>query len=92
LDDAELLDLADDEVRRTLGPMPPAQLVRIHRWPQAMPQYLLGHTERLAQIEAAVQAQPGLFLAGAAYRGVGIPDCIESGERAAEAAGQSRCR
>ena len=60
-------------------------LTRIHRWPRGMPQYVLGHPERVERIEAAVAAHPGLALAGAAYRGVGIPDCILSGEDAAGA-------
>jgi len=59
-------------------------LTQVHRWPLGMPQYLLGHPERLAQIDAALSGYPGLALAGAAYRGVGIPDCIRSGELAAE--------
>jgi oxygen-dependent protoporphyrinogen oxidase len=49
-----------------------------------MPQYLLGHLDRLERIDAAVAGYPGLALAGAAYRGVGLPDCIASGEAAAE--------
>jgi oxygen-dependent protoporphyrinogen oxidase len=49
-----------------------------------MPQYVLGHPERLARIEEALEAHPGLALAGSAYRGVGLPDCIRSGEVAAE--------
>jgi oxygen-dependent protoporphyrinogen oxidase len=48
-----------------------------------MPQYVLGHPERLARIDAALERHPGLALAGAAYRGVGVPDCIRSGEEAA---------
>ena len=48
-----------------------------------MPQYTLGHPERLSRIDAALERHPGLALAGAAYRGVGIPDCIDSGEGAA---------
>jgi oxygen-dependent protoporphyrinogen oxidase len=55
----------------------------IHRWPRGMPQYTLGHPERLERIDAALERHPGLALAGAAYRGVGIPDCIGSGEEAA---------
>lgn len=86
LDDAELLALARAEVESTLGIAATPVRTWIHRWPNAMPQYLLGHTERLAQIEQRLAQNPGLFLAGAAYRGVGIPDCIESGERAAAAA------
>ena len=49
-----------------------------------MPQYVLGHLERLERIEGALAEHPGLAVAGAAYRGVGIPDCIRSGETAAE--------
>jgi oxygen-dependent protoporphyrinogen oxidase len=49
-----------------------------------MPQYVLGHPERLARIESSLSSHPGLAVAGAAYRGVGIPDCIQSGEAAAE--------
>jgi oxygen-dependent protoporphyrinogen oxidase len=49
-----------------------------------MPQYLLGHLDLLARVDEAVAQHPGLALAGAAYRGVGIPDCIASGEAAAE--------
>jgi oxygen-dependent protoporphyrinogen oxidase len=49
-----------------------------------MPQYVLGHLERVERIERAVSAHPGLAVAGAAYRGVGVPDCIRSGELAAE--------
>ena len=60
-------------------------LTRIHRWQSSdgMPQYVLGHPDRLERIKSYLAEHPGLALAGAAYRGVGIPDCIESGERAA---------
>jgi oxygen-dependent protoporphyrinogen oxidase len=49
-----------------------------------MPQYVLGHPERLQRIEAALARLPGLALAGNGYKGIGIPDCIHSGEVAAE--------
>jgi oxygen-dependent protoporphyrinogen oxidase len=53
------------------------------RWPQGFPQYTVGHLERVAAIEAAVARDlPGIMLAGAAYRGVGIPACIASARRA----------
>jgi oxygen-dependent protoporphyrinogen oxidase len=78
----ELVALAREELR-VLGVAAEPELVRIHRWPRGMPQYVLGHPERLERIEAALARHPGLALAGAAYRGVGIPDCIVSGERAA---------
>jgi protoporphyrinogen/coproporphyrinogen III oxidase len=86
-DDA-LIALARDEVR-LLGIEAQPTLVRISRWPQGMPQYVLGHPTRLDRIERALAAHPGLALAGAAYRGVGIPDCIASGEHAAELAARS---
>ena len=54
-----------------------------------MPQYVLGHPDRLLRIEAALAEHPGLAVAGAAYRGVGIPDCVRSGEEAAESVARS---
>jgi protoporphyrinogen/coproporphyrinogen III oxidase len=82
-DDRELIELARDEIA-FLGVSAIPVLTRVHRWPLGMPQYVLGHPDRLERIEAALAAHPGLALAGAAYRGVGIPDCIASGEEAAE--------
>jgi protoporphyrinogen/coproporphyrinogen III oxidase len=82
--DEELVALARAELALldvTAEPM----LTRIQRWPRGMPQYVLGHPERLERIETLLEELPGLALAGAAYRGVGIPDCIASGESAAEA-------
>ncbi len=86
--DEELVALARDEVR-LLGIEAEPRLIRIHRWPLGMPQYVLGHPERLARIESALADHPGLALAGAAYRGVGIPDCIHSGEEAARSLAQA---
>ena len=51
-----------------------------------MPQYMLGHLDRLANIEHLLAPFPGLMLSGAAYGGVGIPDCIRQGQEAAEQA------
>jgi len=48
-----------------------------------MPQYTLGHLERLTQLEGALSRYPGLVITGAGYRGVGIPDCIRDGALAA---------
>lgn len=81
--DRDLVSLARQEVH-LLGIGAKPSLSRIHRWPLGMPQYVMGHPERVARIETALEAQPGLAVAGAAYRGVGIPDCIRSGEDAAE--------
>jgi oxygen-dependent protoporphyrinogen oxidase len=82
--DDRLVDLARAELG-LLGIDAEPVLAAVHRWPRGMPQYVLGHPERLERIDALVAEHPGLALAGAAYRGVGIPDCIASGEQAAEA-------
>jgi oxygen-dependent protoporphyrinogen oxidase len=86
LSDDALVALARTELAARLGVQAPPALQRVARWPQGMPQYILGHPERIARIEHAQRSHPGLFLAGNAYRGVGIPDCIASGERAADGA------
>jgi oxygen-dependent protoporphyrinogen oxidase len=85
LDDATLVRTVRDELRTLLGIAADPMLVRVERYRRAMPQYAVGHLDRIAAIEARAAALPGLALAGAAYRGVGIPDCIHSGEVAADA-------
>ena len=82
--DADLLVLARDELSLLGLDVEPA-LARVQRLPRAMPQYTLGHPNRLVRIQSALDDHPGLAVAGAAYHGVGIPDCIRSGEDAAEA-------
>jgi oxygen-dependent protoporphyrinogen oxidase len=82
--DQALLDAARREVAEMLGADGEPELTRIDRWPLGMPQYVLGTLERRAGIEQRLAGHPGLALAGAAYGGVGIPDCIASGENAAE--------
>jgi oxygen-dependent protoporphyrinogen oxidase len=86
--DDELVASAREELR-VLGVQAGPERVWVHRWPQGMPQYVLGHPDRLARITAALEARPGLALAGAAYGGVGVPDCIASGEAAAESVARS---
>lgn len=83
--DDDLVALARAEVEETLGVVATPSLTRVHRWRHGMPQYVLGHPERLTAIERRLTTLPGLALAGNAYRGVGLPDCIASGEAAAEA-------
>jgi oxygen-dependent protoporphyrinogen oxidase len=82
--DEELLCMVRDELRETLGITTAPIVQRIFRWPKAMPQYTLGHLDRLAVIDQRLAQQPGLFVAGNAYRGIGLPDCIASGEQAAD--------
>lgn len=83
LDDEAITARALDELRGLMGFSASPWRVWVHRWPRAMPQYLVGHPSRVRTLTARVQAIPGLFLAGAAYRGIGIPDCIQDGEAAA---------
>jgi len=83
-DDEALVAIARGQLAELLGVTGPPLITRIHRHPAAMPQYRVGHLELVAHIEKGVAAIPGLALAGAAYRGVGIADCIHSGESAAE--------
>jgi protoporphyrinogen/coproporphyrinogen III oxidase len=85
-DDAALIGRARTELRAALGITAAPMLTRLSRWPASMPQYRVGHLARVATIERAVAALPGLALAGAAYQGVGIADCVRSGEAAAEQA------
>ncbi|HUF37619.1 MAG TPA: protoporphyrinogen oxidase [Anaerolineales bacterium] len=82
-DEAGLLEIAREELRQTLGISAEPLFTRTYIWENAMPQYNLGHPERLDRIDAALESLPGLSLAGAGYRGIGIPDCIRSGELAA---------
>ncbi|HLY18265.1 MAG TPA: protoporphyrinogen oxidase [Bryobacteraceae bacterium] len=64
---------------------------RIFRWPRSMAQYTVGHPRRLAEIEARAAAIPGLHLAGNAYTGIGIPDCVRMAKQAAESIAKALC-
>jgi oxygen-dependent protoporphyrinogen oxidase len=79
-----LARLAHDDVAPLLGITREPVLSRVWRHPRSMPQYEVGHLDRVAAIETRLDALPGLALAGGAYRGVGIADCVRSGEVAAE--------
>lgn len=77
-DFAGLLDIAGEP-----------SLARVYRWPRLNPQYEVGHLERLAAIDARLERLPGVFLTGAGFRGVGIPDCIAAGRAAGAAASRA---
>jgi oxygen-dependent protoporphyrinogen oxidase len=83
LPDDEIIEAVRDEFRALLGVTAAPGIIELQRWPDSMPQYEVGHLDRVGEIERAAARLPRLVLAGAAYRGVGIPDCIRSGERAA---------
>jgi oxygen-dependent protoporphyrinogen oxidase len=80
----QLLEIALSELHQSLSIKAEPFLWRVFRWEKAMPQYNLGHPERLVRLEAALESHPGLALAGNGYRGIGLPDCIHSGQQAAE--------
>lgn len=84
--DEDLLSMVLGEIRDILGIAKAPDLYRVSRWPGAMPQYLVGHQQRVAEIERGIRLHPGLFLAGNATHGVGIPDCMMSARSAAEEA------
>jgi protoporphyrinogen/coproporphyrinogen III oxidase len=85
LSDTEMVAAVRDEFRALLGVSAVPGIAEVRRWPDSMPQYEVGHLKRVAEIERAVAEIPMVAIAGAAYRGVGIPDCIRSGEDAADA-------
>lgn len=84
LDDDALVRAARDDLRDLLGVTTRPSLAMVHRWPRSMPQYTVGHLDRLGGIRSLVERFKGLELAGNAYAGVGIPDCIHAGEEAAQ--------
>jgi oxygen-dependent protoporphyrinogen oxidase len=87
--DATLAARAREDLAAALGVRAAPVLERVARWPASMPQYHLGHLERVEAIARRLEALPGLGLAGGAYRGVGIADCVHSGETAAARAFES---
>jgi protoporphyrinogen/coproporphyrinogen III oxidase len=84
LSDDEMIAAARDEFRALLKIEAEPQFASVRRWPDSMPQYVVGHLARVAEIEGHASEVPNFALAGAAFRGVGIPDCVRSGEQAAE--------
>lgn len=82
--DDGLVALAREEMRDILGITAPPLLARVFRWPRAMPQAEPGHLERIAAIEHRLASHPALALAGNAYRGAGLAECVQSGESAAQ--------
>jgi oxygen-dependent protoporphyrinogen oxidase len=83
LSDGELLRTVRDELARILKLHERPMFERVYRWRGAMAQYESGHIDRVARIEKRVSEIPGLAIAGNAYHGIGVPDCIRSGQQAA---------
>jgi oxygen-dependent protoporphyrinogen oxidase len=82
--DEELIEVVRTQLVEVLGLKADAKplFARVFRWTKGMPQYTMGHLDRVDEIEARTAAVVGLALAGGSYRGVGIPNCLESGEKA----------
>lgn len=85
LNDDELTARVKQDLLRTMGLSAKPLFVEVTRWNKAMPQYMVGHPERIGKFRAALSERlPGVFATGAGFRGVGLPDCIAQGKQAAE--------
>ncbi|HEY0765879.1 MAG TPA: protoporphyrinogen oxidase [Pyrinomonadaceae bacterium] len=87
LDEATLATKVEADLRELLGISEDPLFVEVAKWERSMPQYEVGHLDRINEIEKLVAEVPGLAVAGNSYRGAGIPDCIRSGQVAAERLG-----
>jgi oxygen-dependent protoporphyrinogen oxidase len=85
LSDKQLVTAARAELLTVMGVSETPVFTQVARWPRSMAQYTVGHADRLARIEGRLAGLAGLHLAGNAYRGIGIPDCVRMGKQAAEA-------
>ncbi len=84
LDDESLIELVRGELKDIMGIDAEPVITRVYRWKKEMPQYTVGHGERVKAIEEMSSKYPGLYIIGSSYYGVGISDCIHSGELTAE--------
>ncbi len=84
LDDKKLLELVRADLQAVMGITVQPYFTRIVRWPRSIPQYTIGHPQRLRAIERRVGEHTGLFLAGNSYVGVSVNSCIEEAGRIAE--------
>jgi oxygen-dependent protoporphyrinogen oxidase len=82
-DDGELTAIAGADLAAATGVTGAPAASRVSRWGGGLPQYTVGHLDRVARIRAAVAGQPGLAVCGAAYDGIGIPACIATARLAA---------
>ena len=79
----ETAAVARMELARVLGPLPEPQVTVVRRWPRSLPQYAVGHLERMKELDERVRALEGLWLLGNGYRGVGVPDLVRDARVAA---------
>ncbi len=88
LSDGALVDIVRGDLTRLLGIRGEPALVRLYRWPRANPQHNVGHLARVAEIDRRLARAPGLHIIGAAFRGVGIADCVAAGRAAGRTAAE----
>jgi oxygen-dependent protoporphyrinogen oxidase len=81
--DDQLIERARLQLSRVFGPLPETSETIVRRWPHSLPQYAVGHLDRMAELESMLSAMPGLHLLGSAYHGVGLPDLIRQGRAVA---------
>ena len=86
LTDGGLVDIVRGDLARLLGIRGEPALTRVYRWPRANPQHDVGHLARVAEVDRRLARTPGLQIVGAAFRGVGIADCVAAGRAAGAAA------
>jgi len=84
LGDDQIVGIVRNELQQILGLRAEPLFARVYKWKSAMAQYGVGHLDRLDRMERLRQQLPGLALAGNAYRGIGVPDCVRSGRDAAK--------
>jgi oxygen-dependent protoporphyrinogen oxidase len=84
LSDDQIIGIVRNELQQIVGVRAEPLFARVYKWKSAMAQYGVGHLDRLARIETLRTQLPGLGLAGNAYRGIGVPDCVRSGREAAK--------
>jgi oxygen-dependent protoporphyrinogen oxidase len=86
LNDEDLLRITSEALSKLMEISGTPSYSRVDRWKNALPQYDLNHLQRVSQIEQQMRNLPGIALAGASYRGLGVPDCIRQGQEAARKA------
>ncbi|WP_416828677.1 protoporphyrinogen oxidase [Ectobacillus polymachus] len=81
--DEEIVSIVMEDLKKTMDIDANPEFAIVSRWKQGMPQYTVGHKQRLAQLTAFMEKElPGIYVAGSSYRGAGVPDCIDQGEAA----------
>ena len=81
--ETDIASVVEGELKSILGLNSPPLFTRVYKWRKAMAQYTVGHSARVSRIKSLIAQMPGLALAGNAYSGIGVPDCVRTGSEAA---------